>query len=85
MAGDDPVDALKAARDLRDLLPRLEAGYARAALAGGETWESIGSALGVTRQAAWSRLREEMARAIDAERARLQAERDEVRTKRRKR
>jgi hypothetical protein len=77
--GADPVDALKAARDLRDLLPALEAGYARAALAAGETWESIGAALGVSRQAAWSRLREEIARAIEADRSELQAKRDAVR------
>jgi hypothetical protein len=82
--GDDPVDALRAAQELRAALPRLEAGYGRAALAAGETWESIGAALGVSRQAAWSRLRDEIGRAIEADRSRLQAERNRVETLRRK-
>ena len=84
LEGDDPVDALRAAQDLRAELPRLEAAQARTALAAGETWESIGAALGVSRQAAWSRLRDEIARAIEADRSRLEAERDKVTTLRRK-
>jgi hypothetical protein len=71
----DPLEALRGARDLKDELQRLEARLARTALAAGETWETIGAALGTSRQAAWERLRPGIAAAIEADRRRLTAQR----------
>ena len=79
----DPLTALRAARDLKDHLGRWEAQLAREALAAGETWDTIGAALGISRQAAWERLRPRIAAAIDAERAVLRSKRTEVQEKRR--
>jgi len=81
----DPLAALRAARALRDALVEWESQLARAALAGGETWETIGAALGISRQAAWERLRPGIAGQIEAERQRLQTERARLREQRRKR
>ena len=81
----DPLAALRAARALRDGLLDWESQLARAALAGGETWETIGAALGISRQAAWERLRRGIAGQIEAERQRLKAERDRLTEQRRKR
>jgi len=75
---DEPVAALVASRDLRDALARWESTLARRALASGATWESIGTALGISRQAAWERLRPGVAAEIDAERARVRGERERV-------
>ena len=80
---DDPLAALSAARELKEALADHEVGLARAALAAGETWESIGAALGVSRQAAWERLRGGIAAAIEADRKRVQSERDRLQEKRR--
>ena len=52
----DPLDALEAVRELRRQLDALEEQYVRAALARGASWDVIGSALGVSRQAADKRL-----------------------------
>jgi hypothetical protein len=52
----DPLDALEAVRELRRELDGLEEEYVRAALVGGASWDTIGSALGVSRQAAHRRL-----------------------------
>ena len=71
----DLLAALRAARQLREALLEWEAHLARAALASGETWETIGSALGISRQAAWERLRRGIKKEIEAERDRLTAER----------
>jgi hypothetical protein len=81
----DPLAALRAARQLRDALIEWESQLARAALAGGETWETIGAALGISRQAAWERLRRGIADQIETERARLKAERVRLAEQRRKR
>jgi hypothetical protein len=81
----DPLAALKAAQDLRALLPSWESQLARQALAAGATWESIGQALGTSRQAAWERLRPGIARAIREERSRLQSERSRLKKEREKR
>lgn len=81
----DALAALRAVRELRESLLGWESQLARTALANGETWESIGAALGTSRQAAWERLRRGMASQIEAERARLQAERAELANNRRKR
>lgn len=77
VASDDsqPLAALRATRDLREALPDWESHLARTALAAGETWETIGAALGISRQAAWERLRRGIAGQIEAERSRLRAER----------
>lgn len=53
----DPVDALRAGRMLRPLLARWERVLVGEALEEGITWQELGRALGVTRQAAWSRYR----------------------------
>ena len=81
----DPLAALRAARTLREALLDWESQLARAALAGGETWETIGAALGISRQAAWERLRRGIAGQIEAERQRLRAERARLAEQRRKR
>jgi hypothetical protein len=79
----DPLDALRGARDLKDELQRLEARLARSALAAGETWETIGTALGTSRQAAWERLRRAIAAEIEADKSRVKAERDRLAAKKR--
>ena len=79
----DPLEALRGARDLKDELQRLEARLARAALGAGETWETIGTALGTSRQAAWERLRRAIAAEIEADKSRLKAERDRLAAKKR--
>jgi hypothetical protein len=81
----DPLAALRAARQLREALLDWESQLARAALAAGETWETIGAALGISRQAAWERLRRGIAGQIEAERQRLRAERSRLAEQRRKR
>ena len=55
----DPLAALGATRALAALLSTWEAQLAREAVAGGATWETIGSAVGVSRQAAWQRFHDE--------------------------
>src|SRR5689334_3560907 len=79
----DPLEALQGARDLKDELARFEARIARHALANGETWETIGAALGTSRQAAWERLRKAIAADIEADKARVKAERDRLVEKKR--
>jgi hypothetical protein len=78
-----PIDALKAMPALRESLTQLEVMLARRALADGETWATIGAALGTSRQAAWERLRPGIAAAIDADRRRLTEERARASKKRR--
>ena len=78
-----PMDALQAVPELREQLARWEAGLARAALADGETWATIGAALGISRQAAWERLRPAIAEAIAADRRRVEEERARAAQKRR--
>jgi hypothetical protein len=51
----DPLMALGATRALGQLLSTWEAQLVREAVAGGATWETIGSTFGVSRQAAWER------------------------------
>ena len=82
-SADDPLDALRGARDLKDELSRFEAKLAREALASGETWETIGAALGTSRQAAWERLRRAIAAEIEADKSRVKAERDRLAAKKR--
>ena len=79
-----PIDALKAMPALRDSLTQLEVALARRALADGETWATIGAALGTSRQAAWERLRPSIAAAIEADRRRVIDERTRASKKRSK-
>ena len=79
-----PIDALKALPAVRDSLTQLEVALARRALAEGETWATIGAALGTSRQAAWERLRPGIAAAIEADRKRVIDERARASRKRSK-
>ena len=78
----DPLAALAAARELKEALGRWEAHLARKALAEGETWETIGAALGISRQAAWERLRRGIAEEIEADKERVRAQRERLVEKR---
>jgi hypothetical protein len=80
-----PLDALQAGREVRELLPAWESHLARQALAGGATWEAIGAVLGISRQAAWERLRPGIAGEIKAERSRIESERTRLKEERTKR
>lgn len=51
----DPLVALGATRALGDLLAAWESKLVQEAIAAGATWESVGSSVGVSRQAAWQR------------------------------
>ena len=81
--GADPLSALRGARDLKEALQRFEAHLARMALADGQTWETIGTALGTSRQAAWERLRRAIAAEIESDKDRVKAERDRLAAKKR--
>jgi hypothetical protein len=54
----DAPRALAAARDLRVLLYEWEGVLARKAVLDGASWEEIGTLLGVSRQAAWTRYKD---------------------------
>jgi hypothetical protein len=54
----DPERALAATRELRTALYGWEGVLARSAVESGTSWDQIGQLLGITRQAAWSRLRQ---------------------------
>jgi hypothetical protein len=84
VGAEHPIDALKALPAVRDSLTQLEVALARRALAEGETWATIGAALGTSRQAAWERLRPGIAAAIEADRRRLTDERARAARKRSK-
>ena len=49
----DPLDALRELARVDHQLQQLRRGKVRAARAAGTSWESIGAALGMTRQSAW--------------------------------
>jgi len=51
----DPLVALGATRALGDLLAAWESKLVQEAMAEGATWETVGSSVGVSRQAAWQR------------------------------
>jgi hypothetical protein len=55
----DPLAALGATRALAALLSTWEARLVGEAVAAGSTWETIGSTVGVSRQAAWERFHHE--------------------------
>ena len=82
---ESPLEALRAAQVARELMPAWESHLARRALAAGETWESIGVALGTSRQAAWERLRPGIAREIQAEKSKIKSEQVRLREERAKR
>jgi transcriptional regulator of acetoin/glycerol metabolism len=51
VASDDPAEGLESVKALRKLADALEERYVAAARRTGWTWQQIGDALGVTRQA----------------------------------
>ena len=57
-SGRDPATGLRAVAALRQLTDRLEALHVRNARRSGWTWEAIGEALGVSRQAVHKKHRE---------------------------
>jgi hypothetical protein len=57
---DDPLVALGATRALRAHLSTWEAQLVKEAMADGATWETIGTSVGVSRQAAWDRFHHEV-------------------------
>jgi hypothetical protein len=82
----DPLRALVATRSLRAHLAAWEDALVDEAVTAGTTWEAIGDALGVTRQAAWRRYTQYPA--IDSRTARrleAHANRDIRRNERRQR
>src|SRR6266480_5412502 len=56
----DPLEALGATRALRAHLSTWEAQLVKEAIAEGATWETIGTSVGVSRQAAWDRFHHEV-------------------------
>jgi hypothetical protein len=85
LALDAPLEALRAAQEVRELLPAWESHLARQALGAGETWESIGAALGISRQAAWERLRPGIVRQIQTEKSRIRTEQTRLKEERNRR
>lgn len=57
-AGDDPLDLVAAAQELRSEAARVAAGAVVAARAAGKSWTEIGAVLGVTKQAASDRFKD---------------------------
>lgn len=62
----DPLDALRELARFDRELQQLRRGQVRAARAVGTSWESIGAALGMTRQSAWERYSRDVVDAIAA-------------------
>jgi hypothetical protein len=56
----DPLEALGATRALRAHLSTWESQLVKEAMADGATWETIGTSVGVSRQAAWDRFHHEV-------------------------
>ena len=54
----DPLSALHASVTLNRELDRWQATLVAEAVQGGATWEQVGDALGISRQAAWARFRD---------------------------
>jgi hypothetical protein len=82
----DPLVALAATRLLRTRLASWEDSLVHEAVASGMTWEAIGDALGVTRQAAWRRYTQyPAAESRTARRNEARARRDTRRDERRQR
>jgi hypothetical protein len=82
----DPLLALGATRALRAHLSTWEAQLVKEAVADGATWETIGTSVGVSRQAAWDRfhhevhdLRRQMHHDMHEVRRRYREEADKVR------
>lgn len=53
----EPLDAVVASRRLRAALDRWERQLVAEACAGGRSWDAVGRALGLSRQAAWEKYR----------------------------
>jgi Tfp pilus assembly protein PilN len=71
----DPLEALAGVGRVREALTEFETRLARDALATGATWATIGQALGISRQAAWERLRGGIAAAIESDRRAVEVRR----------
>jgi hypothetical protein len=56
-AADDPLDALHAARRLREAAEELELAHVQSARKAGRTWTEIGACYGLTKQGAQQRFR----------------------------
>jgi DNA anti-recombination protein RmuC len=81
----DPLAALAASRTLARELGRWQGTLAAEAVRGGATWEQVGDALGISRQAAWARFRwaieDQGGRPMEDDRAELKRRiQDEVRS-----
>lgn len=68
------LDALESARDLRALLYEWEGVLARRAVEAGASWEEVGALLGVSKQAAWTRYRDNRAETSAIREARSRVE-----------
>ena len=53
--GADPIDVLRAASQFQRYFEAVQGAAAKAAHRDGRTWDEIGQALGISRQAAWER------------------------------
>jgi hypothetical protein len=51
----NPLEVLRSASQFQRYFDAVQGAAAKAARAAGQTWDEIGQALGVTRQAAWER------------------------------
>jgi hypothetical protein len=56
----DPLEALSATRALSGLLSEWQSRLVAEATAAGATWEVVGGAVGISRQAAWDRFHRDM-------------------------
>src|SRR6266511_1747627 len=77
----DPLVALGETRALTGLLSTWEARLAGEAVANGATWETIGSTVGVSRQAAWERFHTEAHEFRERWKSEIQDLRDRHRTR----
>jgi hypothetical protein len=81
-AAADPLDAVVASRALRQALDGWERDLVAEASAAGRSWDAVGRALGLSRQAAWERYRQaapKPARRLEGARQRQKAQLAEAR------
>lgn len=81
-AAGDPLEAAVASRAARAALEAWERALVADACAGGRSWEAVGRAFGLSRQAAWERYRGDAPRRVprlDAARARQRGQLAEAR------
>jgi hypothetical protein len=75
----DPLAALGATRAMVGLLSTWEAQLVGEAMAAGATWETVGGAVGVSRQAAWERFHDDVHELRRQVRSEVRAMRDKHR------